>query len=484
MSGGVSSGGLRRGNGGVGGPAGATMNGGAGALGRVAAGPGLTKPEADVYYVNVDGDVMDGPLALETATVGGNALAADPAADNALEWGEAGLYVPPVPTTTDLDPRYVNTDAAGDAMAGPLTIEGKAVDVSTGPGNLLTWDATGFYVAPTGADHSAAHDWYFAINTNVATDPGQGNLRANTGNLQTATTLAVDLVTNDNLDMSFVISTLVAGDVVLIQDKDVGANWVRYALNAPPTLQTGYWTFSVTRQAGAGTLTTAQLVAVVFWVQNPAGSTMDVTITGDNGIGVTESPANSFSLATRVSAGAGQGLTLAADGLFVQKAHDHTTADGSGVLSNDEHDGYSQYANLGADPTQPATNRIRLYSKDNGSGIATLYYRTEDGTIYELPTLTSGGNGSGAPANATYITTGSEAKLSAERVLGTAVIMSGLLSARPAAGTAGRLYLATDDATAYRDTGSAWEVFARSQPKVTVASSAPGSPATGDLWVW
>jgi hypothetical protein len=167
------------------------------------------------------------------------------------------------------------------------------------------------------------------------------------------------------------------------------------------------------------------------------------------------------------------------------KDHNHTAADGSGALTNDEHDGYAQYANLGADAATPAANRIRLYSKDNGSGVSTLYYRSEDGSIYELPTLnTGGGNGSGAPANATYITTGAETKLSAERVLGTAVIMSGTLASRPAFGTAGRLYLATDDATAYRDTGSAWEVFARSQPRITVASSAPSSPATGDLWVW
>ena len=67
------------------------------------------------------------------------------------------------------------------------------------------------------------------------------------------------------------------------------------------------------------------------------------------------------------------------------QGHDHTTADGSGVLSDDEHDGFSQYVNLGGDPTTPASNRIRLYSKDNGSGVSTLYYRSESGDVYELP---------------------------------------------------------------------------------------------------
>lgn len=69
---------------------------------------------------------------------------------------------------------------------------------------------------------------------------------------------------------------------------------------------------------------------------------------------------------------------------------------------------------------------------------------------------TSGGGG--APTGASYVTTAAEAGLSAEKVLGTDVIMSGTLAARPAAATAGRLYFATDDAggTLYRDTGAAW----------------------------
>lgn len=63
-----------------------------------------------------------------------------------------------------------------------------------------------------------------------------------------------------------------------------------------------------------------------------------------------------------------------------------------------------------------------------------------------------------APDSATYVTMAAEAGLSAEAVLGTAVIMAGTLAARPAAATAGRLYFATDDngGTLYRDTGAAW----------------------------
>jgi trimeric autotransporter adhesin len=63
-----------------------------------------------------------------------------------------------------------------------------------------------------------------------------------------------------------------------------------------------------------------------------------------------------------------------------------------------------------------------------------------------------------APSTGTYVTTAAESGLSAEKVLGTTVIASGTLGARPAAGTAGYLYLATDvnGGTLYRDTGAAW----------------------------
>ena len=69
------------------------------------------------------------------------------------------------------------------------------------------------------------------------------------------------------------------------------------------------------------------------------------------------------------------------------------------------------------------------------------------------------GAGGGAPTDASYVTGSAEASLSNELVLGSAVIMRGLLAARPAAGTAGRLYFITDasDQRWTRDTGAAWE---------------------------
>ncbi len=65
---------------------------------------------------------------------------------------------------------------------------------------------------------------------------------------------------------------------------------------------------------------------------------------------------------------------------------------------------------------------------------------------------------SGAPTNAHYVTSQAESGLSAELVLGTAVIMAGTFASLPAASIAGRLYFATDAAGGrwYRDNGASW----------------------------
>jgi hypothetical protein len=342
----------------------------------------------------------------------------------------------------------------------------QSVNGATGVVSLTAAD-----VGAAAADHTHPSEqsgqWRFQNNPTIA-DPGSGYFRANTGALATAATLAISRTTQDGYDIPPPGWGVQAGDTIYVQDRDDSSKWVRYTADEPLSQFATYATGEVTVAGSAGTLAHGTVCQLVFSLAGGGG--------GGGADYLTQAEADALYLTP---------AHTALPDAHHAKDHNHTAADGSGVLSNEEHDGYSQYANLGADPSTPAANRIRVYSKDNGSGVSTLYYRSEDGTVYELPTLaTGGGNGSGAPSNATYITTGAESKLSAERVLGSAVIMSGVLSGRPAAGTAGRLFLATDEATAYRDTGSTWEVFARAQPKITVASTAPGSPATGDLWVW
>jgi hypothetical protein len=162
-------------------------------------------------------------------------------------------------------------------------------------------------------------------------------------------------------------------------------------------------------------------------------------------------------------------------------AHDHTSAADGGVLTNDEHDGYSEYLQI-ATPGTPPSNSIRVYAKDK-AGTATLYYIDEAGTEFELPTIVTGGGGggSGAPADAPYITTAASAGLSAE-VLLSAVVGSGLAASRPAAGTAGRLYYATDTNAISRDNGVGWDAWELDWGQITTGVPSSFTPSTHDLF--
>ena len=62
------------------------------------------------------------------------------------------------------------------------------------------------------------------------------------------------------------------------------------------------------------------------------------------------------------------------------KAHNHTAAaaDG-GIATDDEHDGFSEYAEI-AKPANPAANKLRVYAKDDGAGVTKLYGLDSAGT--------------------------------------------------------------------------------------------------------
>lgn len=87
-----------------------------------------------------------------------------------------------------------------------------------------------------------------------------------------------------------------------------------------------------------------------------------------------------------------------------------------------------------------------------------------------MPHIPSAPTGSGTTsavnlAALSLVTIDSESGLTAEYVLGTAVIMSGLTAARPASAKAGLLYYATDDdgGTLFRDNASSWVQVTRGQ---------------------
>ena len=96
------------------------------------------------------------------------------------------------------------------------------------------------------------------------------------------------------------------------------------------------------------------------------------------------------------------------------------------------------------DPATPIDGDIWY---DDTSG---LFQFRQEGTTESL-------SGDDAPVDGTYVVSSANATLTAELVLGTDVIMAGTAAARPAAGTAGRIYFSTDTNALERDTGAAWQ---------------------------
>jgi hypothetical protein len=77
--------------------------------------------------------------------------------------------------------------------------------------------------------------------------------------------------------------------------------------------------------------------------------------------------------------------------------------------------------------------------------------------VYAGPS--SSGGGGGAPTDATYVTLSADPTLSAEAVLGDAVIMRGAFGSIPSAGTKGRVYISSDTFKVYWDDGAAWQAI-------------------------
>ncbi len=77
--------------------------------------------------------------------------------------------------------------------------------------------------------------------------------------------------------------------------------------------------------------------------------------------------------------------------LVIQEQHDHTSADASGPMTDDEHDGYSEYNEI-ALPSAPAVSKGRLFvpvldendSITPGIDVSGLYYRLPDGLMVKL----------------------------------------------------------------------------------------------------
>lgn len=126
------------------------------------------------------------------------------------------------------------------------------------------------------------------------------------------------------------------------------------------------------------------------------------------------------------------------------------------------------------DGTQADTREVRLADTD---ALDRLFAHVA--VIYAEILAGGGGGGGGAPTGASYVTLSANATLSNETLFDT-LIGIGAVASRPVAGTAGRLYYATDDGqkSLSRDNGAAWVKLGGAGVTVVNFGALPGATDT------
>ena len=116
------------------------------------------------------------------------------------------------------------------------------------------------------------------------------------------------------------------------------------------------------------------LAWIINWINNHPAAGSSITIRKNSGVDVgTQARLNliegaNISITATDDPGSGEvDITITSTG--GGGAHDHTTADGTGPLTNDEHDGFIEIAEI-AEPAAPAADKVRLYVLDqNGYSV-------------------------------------------------------------------------------------------------------------------
>lgn len=140
-------------------------------------------------------------------------------------------YVPPPAEVT------VTTDGSLSSTESPANTFALAARLSPDAANALALRGNGLYV-PTAAVVTTG-EYTFSANATMA-DPGSGNFRSNTGSSATATALALDQLGAGGADVSTLFSALRLGDTVYVQDKNDATRWARYQMTGAPTLNSGW----------------------------------------------------------------------------------------------------------------------------------------------------------------------------------------------------------------------------------------------------
>ena len=199
---------------------------------------------------------------------------------------------------------FLSTDGAGNLSWGPTDGATGATGATgpqgatglTGPTGATGIGETGAtgVIGPSGATGPAGQSTSF-FNYNADTlvisgNPGSGNIAWDNASQLAATTLLVNMLTTDNVDIDVFLALLAETQQLLIQDSSDSDNFQQWTISGTPTAPAPntYWEIPVVLagSGGVSTFTNGQsiILALVSGVVGPSGATGLTGATGATGI--------------------------------------------------------------------------------------------------------------------------------------------------------------------------------------------------------
>jgi hypothetical protein len=110
---------------------------------------------------------------------------------------------------------------------------------------------------PAGPAGASSSIFRFRAKTNSTTgDPGPGHLLWNNTTQTSATQMSIDILDDNNLDVSIGLAALEPGNKIYLQDQSNAANWQDWTVISTAVSAGGYYTVGVALTASGGTGTT------------------------------------------------------------------------------------------------------------------------------------------------------------------------------------------------------------------------------------